>query len=58
MSTATYFRIGRIVYRTSDNGRRVRIATADSSFRAALTVRALIRTNGGHLGDWREHLAA
>jgi len=48
-----YFREGRTIYRRSQEGRKVRVATARSRVGAALTIKIL---SGEISGDWRKYL--
>lgn len=49
----TYFREGRVIFRVTPSGKRVRIATARSAIGAALTLKVL---RGEIAGDWRKYL--
>jgi hypothetical protein len=58
--TTYYYRRGRVIFQRVEGPHGVpmsrRIATARTRFAAALTVRALIATEGGIKGDWRKYL--
>ena len=51
-----YYRRGRVIFERVAPGDVRPIARARSRFAAALTVRALIATEGGIKGDWRKYL--
>tara|TARA_R110000787_G_scaffold224076_2_gene332318 strand:+ start:218 stop:430 length:213 start_codon:yes stop_codon:yes gene_type:complete len=53
----TYYRVNRTVYATApDFTRDIAVVTCDTLLGAGLTIRQLIITDGGRLGDWRKYV--